>query len=428
MDKNRSGIIRKESNGMLNAEIICVGTELLMGQVLNTNARFIASHLVEAGIGLNNSSVVGDNPRRLKEALLVAKGRADIVILTGGLGPTDDDLTKETVAEVLEKKLVFHEECMEKMKEYLKEAGRNLTKNNEKQAYLPEGCIVLQNDNGTAPGCIVEFESKAVIMLPGPPREMEPMFLNAVMAYLKQKSGTVLTSRVLRLFGIGESKAAAMCDDLIKNQTNPTIAPYAKEGEVTFRVTASAESFEKAKKLLDDMCEKMYRRVGEYIYAEGEENSLQQTVVKMLAEKNMTVTTAESCTGGLIGKMITEVSGASRVFNYGFVTYANEAKVKLLGVNGQTIEKYGVVSGEVAKEMAEGARKASSSDIAVSVTGIAGPGGGTKEKPVGLVYIGVSDAKGVEAYRFVQHGDRERVRNKSALCALDIIRRRICNG
>lgn len=413
---------------MLTGEIICVGTELLMGQILNTNEQFIASHLTEVGIGLKYSSVVGDNPDRLKEAVNTAIKRSDVVILTGGLGPTDDDLTKETCCEALGKKLVFHEECMAKMIEYLKDAGKNLTKNNEKQAYLPEGCIVLENDNGTAPGCIVETDDVSLVMLPGPPREMEPMFLNKVTAYLKKKSGTVLTSRVLRLFGIGESRAADALKDLIKNQTNPTIAPYAKEGEVTFRVTASAESFEKAKKLLDDMCEKMYRRVGEYIYAEGEENSLQQTVVKMLAEKNMTVATAESCTGGLIGKMITEVSGASRVFNYGFVTYANEAKVKLLGVNSQTIEKYGVVSGEVAKEMAEGARKASSSDIAVSVTGIAGPGGGTKEKPVGLVYIGVSDANGVEAYRFVQHGDRERVRTRSALCALDIIRRRVNNG
>ncbi len=413
---------------MLVAEIICVGTELLMGQVLNTNERFIASHLAEAGIGLHHSSVVGDNPKRLKDALCLAKERADIVILTGGLGPTDDDLTKETVAEVLGKKLVFHGECMDKMKKYLKDAGRNLTKNNEKQAYLPEDCIVLENDNGTAPGCISEFGSKTVIMLPGPPREMEPMFLNDVMKYLKEKSGTVLKSRVLRLFGIGESKAAELCDDLIKNQTNPTIAPYAKEGEVTFRVTASAESIEKAEAIADDMCDKMYQRVGEYIYGEGEDNSLQQTVVNLLSQKNMTVSTAESCTGGLIGKMITEVAGASRVFNYGFVTYANEAKVNLLGVNSETIEKYGVVSYEVAKEMAEGARKASKSDIAISVTGIAGPGGGTSEKPVGLVYIGVSDKNGTEAYRFVQHGDRERVRNKSALCALDIIRRRVING
>ncbi len=410
---------------MLTAEIICVGTELLMGQVLNTNEHFIASHLTEAGIALNHSSVVGDNPERLKELLLLAKSRADIIIMTGGLGPTDDDLTKETVAEAFGKSLVFHPECMDKMVCYLKEAGRNLTKNNEKQAYLPEGSIVIENNNGTAPGCIIEDSGKAAIMLPGPPREMVPMFMDTVLPYLKEKSGTVLYSRVLRLFGIGESRAASMCDDLIKNQTNPTIAPYAKEGEVTFRVTASADNVENAKAMVDTTCKAIYDRLGEYIYGEGDDNNLETVVVNKLAEKGLTVSTAESCTGGLIGKMLTEVSGASSCYGFGFVTYANEAKMQLLGVKSETLEKYGAVSEETAKEMAEGARRVSGSDIAVSVTGIAGPTGGTDEKPVGLVYIGVSDKDGTEAFRFVQHGDRERVRNKSALCALDIIRRRI---
>lgn len=413
---------------MLTAEIICVGTELLMGQVLNTNEKFIASHLTEAGIALNHSSVVGDNPERLKESLELAKSRSDIIIMTGGLGPTDDDLTKETVSAAFGKKLTYHPECMEKMVEYLKEAGRNLTKNNEKQAYLPEECIVIENNNGTAPGCIIEEGLKAAIMLPGPPREMVPMFNETVLPYLKEKSGMVLYSRVLRLFGIGESRAAALCDDLIKNQTNPTIAPYAKEGEVTFRVTASGEGEPEAKRLVDDACEKMYGILGEYIYGEGDENSLANVVVKSLQNKKMTVATAESCTGGLIGKMITEISGASEVYGFGFVTYANEAKMQLLGVKKETLDTFGAVSEETAREMAEGARRVSGSDIAVSVTGIAGPGGGTVEKPVGLVYIGVSDKNGTEAFRFMQHGDRERVRNKSALCAFDIIRRRIQNG
>ena len=412
---------------MLTAEIICVGTELLMGQVLNTNEHYIASRLAEAGVALNHSSVVGDNPQRLKELLELAKSRADIIIMTGGLGPTDDDLTKETVSAVFGKKLVFHSECMDKMVSYLKESGKNLTKNNEKQAYLPEGCIVVENNNGTAPGCIIEADEKAAIMLPGPPREMVPMFNETVLPYLKKKSTAVLYSRVLRLFGIGESRAAAMCDDIIKSQTNPTIAPYAKEGEVTFRVTASADSEGEAKLLVDKTCEVMYDRLGDYIYGEGDATSLAEVLVKALKEKSMTVSTAESCTGGLIGKMITEVSGASEVYGFGFVTYANEAKMQLLGVRSETLEKYGAVSEETAKEMAEGARKVSKSDIAVSVTGIAGPTGGTAEKPVGLVYIGVSDKNGTEAFRFLQHGDRERVRNKSALCALDIVRRRI-NG
>ena len=413
---------------MLTAEIICVGTELLMGQVLNTNERFIASHLTEAGIALNHSSVVGDNPKRLKDSLNLAKTRADIIIMTGGLGPTDDDLTKETVAETFGKKLVFHPECMDKMTLYLKESGKNLTKNNEKQAFLPEGAIVIENNNGTAPGCIIEGENTVAIMLPGPPREMVPMFMETVMPYLKEKSGTVLYSRVLRLFGIGESRAAALCDDIIKNQTNPTIAPYAKEGEVTFRITALGDDEASAKKLVDKTSEAMYERLGEYIYGEGDETSLAEVVVNLLQSKNMTVSTAESCTGGLIGKMLTNVSGASTVYGFGFITYANEAKMKLLGVKEETLDNFGAVSELAAKEMAEGAKRVSGSDIAVSVTGIAGPTGGSEEKPVGLVYIGVSDKNGTEVFRFVQHGDRERVRNKSALCALDIIRRRIQNG
>lgn len=410
---------------MLTAEIICVGTELLMGQVLNTNEHFIASHLTQAGMALNHTSVVGDNPERLKELLYLAKSRADIIIMTGGLGPTDDDLTKETVAEAFGKKLVFHPECMDKMIAYLKEAGRNLTKNNEKQAYLPEGSIVIENNNGTAPGCIIEENNNAAIMLPGPPREMEPMFMETVLPYLKSKSGCVLVSRVLRLFGIGESRAAAMCDDIIKNQTNPTIAPYAKEGELTFRITASADCEEEAEKMVDETCKVMYERLGDYIYGEGDENSLSAVVVKALLDKKLTLATAESCTGGLIGKMLTEVPGASSVYGFGFVTYANEAKEQLLGVKKETLETFGAVSEETAREMAEGARKVSGADVAVSVTGIAGPGGGTDEKPVGLVYIGVSDKNGCEAFRFMQFGNRERIRQKSALNALDIVNKRI---
>lgn len=408
---------------MLTAEIICVGTELLMGQVLNTNEQFIASRLTEAGLALNHSSVVGDNPVRLKELLNLAKSRADIIIMTGGLGPTDDDLTKETVAECFNKKLIFHKECMDKMVSYLKESGKNLTANNEKQAYLPQDCIVIENNNGTAPGCIIEEDGKAAVMLPGPPREMVPMFMDTVLPYLKKKSGTILYSCVLRLFGIGESRAASMCDDLIKNQTNPTIAPYAKEGEVTFRITASAENEDKAKAMVDETKKKMYEILGEFIYAEGDDNSLSRVVVNLLKEKHMTLATAESCTGGLIGKMLTEVSGASDVYKFGFITYSNEAKMALVDVKADTLEKYSAVSEETAREMAKGAREKSGADIGISVTGYAGPTG----ENVGLVYIGISDKNTTEAFRYMQHGDRERVRNKSALCALDLVRRKI-NG
>lgn len=407
---------------MLTAEIICVGTELLMGQVINTNGAHIAQGLSECGIAVNYSSVVGDNPQRLADAVRVALDRCDILVTTGGLGPTDDDLTKEIIAEVMGKELVFHEPSMEKMLAYLKDAGKNMSKNNEKQAYLPKDCIVLDNDNGTAPGCIMEDKNKWAVLLPGPPKEMKPMFKKAT-EHLKKISGVIMKSRVVRVFGIGESRAAALLDDLIKEQTNPTIAPYAKEGEVTFRITASGESEAEVDAMLEDMAEKVYGRIGEYIYGEGDDNSLAEVVVKALSEKSMSVATCESCTGGLIGQMLTRVPGASEVFKFGFITYSNQAKEQLAGVKRDTLDKYTAVSEAVAMEMAEGTRRRTNADIAVSVTGYAGPTG----ENVGLVYVGISDKNGCEAYRFMQTGDRERIRKKSALCALDLVRRRI-NG
>ncbi len=405
---------------MLTAEIICVGTELLMGQVVNTNAAYISQGVSECGIAVNYSSVVGDNPQRLADAVRVALDRCDILITTGGLGPTDDDLTKEIVSEVMGKELVFHKPSMDKMLAYLKEAGKNMSSNNEKQAYLPKDCIVLENENGTAPGCIIEKNGKYAVLLPGPPKEMKPMFEKAAV-HLRKFSGVIMKSRVLRVFGIGESRAAMLLDDLIKGQTNPTIAPYAKEGEVTFRVTASGEDEAEVDAMLNDMTSKAYDRIGDYIYGEGESNTMAKVVIEALKAKKMTVATCESCTGGLIGQMLTCVSGASQVYRFGFISYSNEAKEALVGVKSETLEKYTAVSENTAREMAEGARAKSGADIAVSVTGYAGPTG----ENVGLVYVGVSDKNGTEAYRFMQSGDRERIRKKSALCALDIVRRRI---
>lgn len=409
---------------MLKAEIISVGTELLMGQIANGDTQFIAQRLPQLGIALLHTSVVGDNAERLLDAVRCAKERSDVVIFTGGLGPTDDDLTKETAAEAFGKKLVFDERSYEVMKNYFAMTNRAMPENNIKQAYVPEGCIVLENRNGTAPGCIIEDNGKYAVMLPGPPRELQPMFKEGVAPFLSKISGVCMKSRVLRVFGLGESQAAQMLDELIKGQTNPTIAPYAKEGEVTFRITASAESEPEAENLLSETADKIYEILGDYIYAEGDEASLAEVVVKSLTEKGLKMATAESCTGGGIGKMITSIPGASEVYKFGFITYANEAKEKMLGVKHETLEKYGAVSEETAREMAMGAREKSGSDIAVSVTGIAGPGGGSEKKPVGLVYIGVCDKNGCEAFKFNQAGDRERVRQKSALCALDIVRRR----
>lgn len=408
---------------VLKAEIIAVGTELLMGQIANTNAQYISEKMAELGISVLYHVVVGDNEQRLREVTLQAKNRSDIIIFTGGLGPTEDDLTKETISDVFGKKTVLHEESLEKMLAYIKGWTREtMPKNNIKQAYLPEGSISIPNNNGTAPGCIIEGEDSTAILLPGPPSENRPMFEETVMPYLKKKTGVALYSKVLRLFGIGESAAALRIDDLIKNQTNPTIAPYAKDAELTFRITAMAEKEEQAEKLLSPTVEKMYREFGEYIYAEGDEQSMENTVVSLLKEKGKTLATAESCTGGLIGRMITSVPGASDVYGFGFVTYANEAKEKLLGVRHETLEAYGAVSSETAAEMAKGARKVSGADIAVSVTGIAGPGGGTAEKPVGLVYIGVSTENETKTYKFNLSGNREKVRLRTCMNALNLVR------
>lgn len=409
----------------LTAEIIAVGTELLMGQIVNTNARFIAEKLTGLGISVLYQSVVGDNPERLRAVTEEGRRRSDILIFTGGLGPTDDDLTKETIAGVWGKKLELHEESLEAMKAYVAGWDKSMPKNNVKQAYLPKGAVVIPNRNGTAPGCIMEDEGKTAVLLPGPPSEMEPMFTETVLPYLRSKSEYSLYSRVLRLFGIGESAAALQIDDIIKNQTNPTIAPYAKEAEVTFRITAMAKSEEEAEEILRPTIEKMYAEFGEYIYAEGDDASMVSTVVELLKKNGKTLATAESCTGGMIGEQLTSVPGASEVYGFGFITYANEAKERILGVKHETLAAHGAVSEETAKEMAEGARRVSGADISVAVTGIAGPGGGTEEKPVGLVYIGISTNDGTRAVRLNLSGNRQRIRIRTCLNALNLVRKEL---
>ncbi len=406
----------------LKAEIIAVGTELLMGQITNTNARYLSERLAGLGISVLYHTVVGDNAERLRNAAEQAKRRCDIIIFTGGLGPTDDDLTKETIASVWNKTLELHAPSLEAMKAYVKGWDKEMPKNNIKQAYLPVGGEVIPNRNGTAPGCIIEDGGKTAVLLPGPPSEMKPMFDETVIPYLRGKTEVSLYSRVLRLFGIGESAAALKIDELIKNQTNPTIAPYAKEGEVTFRITALAKSKAEAEELLRPTVKRMYKEFGDYIYAEGDDCSMAEVVVRLLKEKGKTLATAESCTGGMIGEQLTSVPGASEVYGFGFVTYANEAKEKLLGVKHETLAAYGAVSPETACEMAAGARKVSGADIAVAVTGIAGPGGGTKEKPVGLVYVGISTADGTRAEKLQLSGSRQRIRIRTCLSALNSVR------
>ena len=372
----------------MTAEILCVGTELLLGNTVNTNAAFLGRELAAMGIFTYNQSVVGDNAGRLKENLKLALSRSDIVIITGGLGPTYDDLTKETVAEHFGLKMEMHRASLERLQEFYKQFNREMTPNNKKQAMMPENSVVFKNNYGTAPGLAVVSDSKTVIMLPGPPREIEPMFREEVKPFLQKQSNIMLVSRTVHIIGMGESAVEHKLYDFMKNSLNPTIAPYAKEGEVELRVTASGKDEKECISLIEPAIKKIKDEIGEFIYG-IDVKSLQNALVKKLSEKKLTIATAESCTGGLIGKRITEISGSSEVYLGGVVAYDNSIKMKLLGVKENTVEQFGAVSEQTALEMAEGAAKNLCADIGISTTGIAGPGGGTDEKPVGLVYVGI---------------------------------------
>lgn len=371
----------------MKAEILCVGTELLLGDIVNTNAAYIAKELANIGIDVYYQSVIGDNDERLKEGLALAFSHADIVVLTGGLGPTYDDLTKETVAAYFHKEMKMDEESLKSIEGFFKRLDRPMTQNNKKQALMPEGSTIFPNKNGTAPGLAVSENGKTAILLPGPPVEMQPMFQESVIPYLMGFSDKVLVSHNIRLFGIGESRIEEMLYDLMKSSTNPTIAPYAKAGEVTLRVTAAADTKEKCEALIEPVIEKITEVAGKYIYG-IDVPDLQTAAVNKLMKKKMTIATAESCTGGLISERIIQIPGASEIFGCGVCSYANEIKHEVLGVSEETLDQYGAVSEQTAREMAAGIRKLANSDIGISTTGIAGPGGGTSEKPVGLVYIG----------------------------------------
>lgn len=376
----------------MNCEIIGVGTELLLGDIVNTDAQYLAQELASMGIVIHYQEVVGDNPERMRACISNAVSRSDLVILTGGLGPTADDLTKEISCEVMGAELVLDEDILEGIRSYFTSKGIVMPESNAKQAYVPKGGTVFANRNGTAPGCAVEKDGKTVIMLPGPPRELKPMFENEVKPFLAEKTGGVILSKQVRTFGIGESDMAQRAAELLDGE-NPTVAPYAKDGEALLRVTAKAETKEKAEQMCDKTIEKIREKIGGYIYSDQSLN-LEQTAVKLLRENGKKIALAESCTGGYIAKRITDVPGSSEVFEYGIVSYSNEVKMKLLGVRSETIEQYTEVSEQTAAEMAEGVRRLSGADIGISVTGISGPGGGTEDKPVGLAYIGFSHQGG----------------------------------
>lgn len=406
-----------------SAEILCVGTEILIGDIVNTNATFLSRALADIGIGVYHHSVVGDNPQRLKDAFALALSRADIVITSGGLGPTKDDLTKETAAEFFGLPMELHEESLEFIRAYFASTGRVMSKNNEKQALMPKGATVFQNRYGTAPALAIESAGKTVIMLPGPPVELVPLFNEEVLPYLRRGGSSAIVSKNVHIFGMGESAVAQALDSLLTESTNPSVAPYCGAGEVRLRVTASAESTEEA----DEMCSECVKtilksEVGAFVYGVDCEN-IERALVNELHGKGFTLSAAESCTGGLIAKRITDISGCSDVFFGGCVTYTNEVKQRLLGVSAKTLEEHTAVSAEVAMEMARGVRRATGSDIGISATGIAGPTGGTDEMPVGTVFLGMSTVEG-ESYRRLSlssRRSRDFIRTVSATNAYDMV-------
>ena len=410
----------------MTVEVISVGTELLMGSIVNTNAQFLAEQCALLGLSMYNQTVVGDNKERLSDAINTGLGRADIVILTGGLGPTEDDLTKETCAQVMGFSLAEDSHTKDRIREYFKNSiYKDIPDNNWKQAIVPEGAIVLDNDNGTAPGLILEKGEKRAILLPGPPNELIPLFNGKVKPYLQKLRPELIVSQMVKICGVGESQVEDRLLDLIDKQTNPTIATYAKTGEVHVRVTASAPTKEIADKLIKPVVKEIKKRMGTAVYSTREEETLEMAVVRLLKKHALTVATAESCTGGLVAGRIVNVPGSSEVFREGFVTYSNKAKRRHLDVSKSTIKKYGAVSKETAREMAVGGAFATDSDLCVAITGLAGPDGGTEEKPVGLVYMAccMGDKVTVEKYQF--KGNRNKIREQSVVKALDLVRRTV---
>ena len=406
------------------AEVICIGTEILLGDIVNTNSAFLARELAALGIDMYHQSVVGDNAQRLKESLILALKRADVVITTGGLGPTYDDLTKKTVADYFGIGMEMHEPSVKKIETLFERLGRTMTPNNLLQAQVPQGSTVFFNDTGFAPGIAVEQDGKTVIMMPGPPSEMRPMFMDRISLYLQRKTGGMIRSKTLYIFGMGESQVEDTLRELMLASINPTVAPYAKQGEVQVRVSAKAQSEQEAQALIDPVVAQVKRMLGDVVYG-VDVGSLQNALVQTLTEKKLIAATAESCTGGLVSAAITDISGASAVFAGGVCTYTNALKTKLLGVSEDTLATVGAVSAETAQQMAKGVRTLTGADIGVGITGIAGPGGGSDEKPVGLVYVAVSSEAHSEVKKLMlargHKDERGIIRNAATLNALSMM-------
>ena len=407
------------------AEIVAIGTELLMGQIVNTDAQVLSRRLQSLGIGVYHHQAVGDNPQRMREAIALALSRSDLVITTGGLGPTQDDLSKEVASELLGLPMEFDETSWRGIQAFFDRMGRPCPENNRRQAMFARGSLILPNRCGTAPGCMIAHGGKLVVQLPGPPREMTDMFEREVYPRLAARTGGCIASRYLRIYGMGESQVAQRCADWIERGGEVTVAPYCSLGECQLRVTARGETEAQALEKVLPVVQELENVLGECVYAvlDTSDGSMEEAAGRALTERGLTVATAESCTGGLVAARLVNYPGISAALGEAHVTYANEAKVKYCGVKPETLAAYGAVSEQTAAEMAAGLRARSGADIAVSTTGIAGPGGGTAEKPVGLVYVGCADARGVRVERLMLSGSRERIRSLAALRALDMIRR-----
>ena len=416
----------------MRVELVSVGTELLLGDIVNTNTAYLSKELAALGFGVFRQTTVGDNRERLLKTLESAFLENDTVIITGGLGPTDDDITKECAAEHFGREFYFLEYSWVKILERLTRSGRNIiTENNKKQAMIPEGAIVLENYCGTAPGIIIEENNKRIILLPGPPREMRDMFEKSVKPYLEKFSSKQFISKYVRFYGIGESLLETKIKDIMDNQTNPTLALYAKTGEVLLRITVSGNDRAECEDLIRKQLDEIEKRVGEYIYLVGDEDisstqtEMNTVVANLLIENKFTISIAESLTGGKISSMLVEKSGISEALLEGVVCYSNKSKIDTLGVREETLEKFGAVSEEVAKEMVLGVAKRLGADFAVATTGIAGPNSDGSGKPVGLVYIGIYAQGDISVKECLFTGDRELIRYRTSVEALEEVRRNI---
>ncbi|HLL99738.1 MAG TPA: competence/damage-inducible protein A [Pyrinomonadaceae bacterium] len=410
---------------MLTAEIIAIGSELLTPDKTDTNSLWLTEKLNEIGIQVRLKTVVGDDEARLEETVRDARRRSDIVISTGGLGPTEDDITRQVSARALGRELVFHEALVDDLRERFRRWGREMPEINKRQAFIIDGAEVLPNPNGSAVGMLLEAGGKFHVVLPGPPRELKPMFERNVLPRLREKAGEIcVRRRILRVAGMGESAVDEKIAPVYKQYSNPQTTILFNRSEIEIHLTAQAKNEREADALIEEVAGKIAETLGVAVFALNGEK-MEEVVGKLLADAGKTLSLAESCTGGLVAQRLTEISGSSKYFIEGVVAYANEAKIRTLNVPAELIEKHGAVSAEVAEAMAKGMRERAQTDYAVSITGVAGPTGGSAEKPVGLVFIGYADARGAKSFKTILPGDRELIRWRASQAALEYLRRKI---